>query len=118
MAGSIQDDIYLKWNDKNLEGMTKIQKEWQKTRRNDSNTEGMTIMRKEWHKVFFWKKEILAQIFFQLALLSPLGHKEVIAQSEKSNIFFLSLTWTPPGTPGVSKDAPLSTKLGFGGLVL
>ena len=40
------------------------------------------------------------------------------AQREKSNIFFSSLTWMPPGIPGVSKDAPLSTKLGFGGLVL
>ena len=41
-----------------------------------------------------------------------------LSQGEKSNIFFSSLTWTPPGTPGVSKDAPLSTKLGFESLVL
>ena len=40
------------------------------------------------------------------------------AQREKSNIFLSLLTWTPPETPGVSKDAPLSTELGFGGLVL
>ena len=40
------------------------------------------------------------------------------AQPEKSNIFFSSLTWTPSGTLGVSKDAPLSTKLEFEGLVL
>ena len=46
------------------------------------------------------------------------GAGGAMAQREKSNIFFSSLTWTPPGTPGVSKDVPLSTKLGFGGLVL
>ena len=36
------------------------------------------------------------------------------------NLFFLLilLTWTPPGTPGVSKDATSSTKLEFGKLVL
>jgi hypothetical protein len=36
-----------------------------------------------------------------------------VPQREKSNIFLSLLTWTPPETPGVSKDAPLSTKLGF-----
>ena len=45
-------------------------------------------------------------------------HWADISQREKSNIFFSPLTWTPPETSGVSKDAPLSTKLGFGGLVL
>ena len=39
-------------------------------------------------------------------------------QREKSNIFFSPLTWMPPETPEVSKDAQLSTILGFGGLVL
>ena len=40
------------------------------------------------------------------------------AQREISNIFFSLITWTPPENPGVSKDVPLSTKLGFGDLVL
>ena len=40
-----------------------------------------------------------------------------IAQREKSNIFFSLLTWTPPETPGVSKEAPGSIKLEFEGLV-
>ena len=41
--------------------------------------EGITIMRKEWHKYFFEKKPIcLAQMFLQLALLPPLGHKKAI----------------------------------------
>ena len=44
------------WNCNNSEGMTIIQKKWQKSGKNDSITEGMTIMRKEWHRVFFWKK--------------------------------------------------------------
>ena len=33
------------------------------------------------------------------------------AQREKSNIFFSLLTWTPPETPGVSKDGPSSKKI-------
>ena len=52
-----------------------------------------------------------------LSILQNPG-KALGPQREKSNIFFSSLTWTPPGTPGVSKDGPLSTKLGFGSLVL
>ena len=37
-------------------------------------------MRKECHKVFFFEKKniFLTQIFLQLALLPPLGHKEAI----------------------------------------
>ena len=38
----------------------------------------MTTMRKEWHKVFFFEKKKFAQIFLQLGLLPPLGHKEAI----------------------------------------
>ena len=30
----------------------------------------------------------------------------------------LLIIWSPPGPPGVSKDVQLSTKLGFGSLVL
>ena len=30
----------------------------------------------------------------------------------------ISTIWRPPGIPGVSKDAPLSTELGFGDFVL
>ena len=41
-----------------------------------------------------------------------------ITQREKLNIFLSSLICTPSGTQGVSKDAPLSTELGFGDLVL
>ena len=62
-------------NDTNLEGITQIWKEWQKSGRNDSNMEGMAIMRKEWQKVLFKKKIFLGQIFLQLALLPPLCHK-------------------------------------------
>ena len=29
----------------------------------------------EWNKVFFWKRNFLAQMFLQLALLPPLGHR-------------------------------------------
>ena len=39
-------------------------------------------------------------------------------QREKSNMFLLLLIWTPTGTPGVSKTAPLFIELGFGSLVL
>ena len=60
-------------NNTNTEGMTKIWKERQKSGRNDSNTEGMTIIRKERHK-----KNFLAQIFLQLALLPLQGHEEAI----------------------------------------
>ena len=55
--------------------------------------------------------------YYPGSLLSGIDNK-TIAQREKSHIFFSSLTWTPPGTPWVSKDGPLSTKLGFGSLVL
>ena len=40
--------------------------------------EGMTLMWKERHKVFFEKNIYLAEIFLQLALLPPLGHKKAI----------------------------------------
>ena len=41
--------------------------------------EGMTLMRKEWHKNYFLKKKVFfAQMFLQLGLLPPLGHKEAI----------------------------------------
>ena len=54
-----------------------------------------------------------------IGLLGSSGNsRSTLAQREKSNIFFSLLTWTPLRTPGVSKDLPLSTKLGFGGLVL
>jgi hypothetical protein len=39
--------------------------------RNDTNTEGMTIIRKE-------KNIFLAQMFLQLVLLPPSGHKEAM----------------------------------------
>ena len=53
-----------------------------------------------------------------LKRLSVTSVVELYTQREKSNIFLSLLTWTPPETSGVSKDGPLSTKLGFGGLVL
>ena len=58
------------WNGNNLEGMTLIRKEWQKSGRNDSNTEEMTIMWKEWHNVFFWKK----MFFSKTSFISCLPH--------------------------------------------
>ena len=51
-------------NDKNPEGMTVL-------RKNDNNAEGMT-------KYFFEKKNFLAQMSLQLALLPQLGHKKAI----------------------------------------
>ena len=52
------------------EGMTIIRKEWHEHGKNENNPEGMTVIRKEW--------KFLAQMFLQLALLHPLGHKEAI----------------------------------------
>ena len=39
-------------------------------------------------------------------------------QRKKSNIFFSSLIWTPPGTPGLTKDVHWSWIWRFGALIL
>ena len=43
------------------EGMTKIQKEWQKFERNDKNLEGMTKIRKEWQ--YYGRNNNNAEVF-------------------------------------------------------
>ena len=69
-----------------LAGMTKIQKEWQKSGKNDKNPEGMTVVRKEWQKCgrndikYFFEKKCFFGSYLSPSpsLLPSLGHKIAI----------------------------------------
>ena len=77
-------------------------------KRQGPNTKGFQPSQSSFH--------ILGLVFMQLlSLFSELRHS--CTEGEIKYILFITYL-DAQGTPGVSKDAPLPTKLGFGGLVL